>query len=725
MSLHQLAQHVQKAGRGEDTVLIHMTPKEVNGLQSLAMAHGGSLTINPETGLAEAGFLSSILPMIAGVGLTVASGGALSPLMAAGLVGGGTALATGSLQKGLMAGLGAYGGAGLGAGLMAQGAGAAAAAAPNAAQTAITGYADDAAAFAKAGSNPFSASQAFNPAASKSIMFNGTQANAGLSGFPTYAQTQGNILASPTLQSAPSVVPPVTPAPVVSAPTSGPMSLDSYIYDRPGFTGLESLNGNPNVYTLGDPTSVTKLPFNQAKFVAQAQLPESGAAYTDLLRNQGANSASVIPTSSAAGNVSSQGISRPFTDRMAQLGRGIENSSSIEGLKGLYKAMPMGSVVASGTTLASALTPEAAKERKEKALIRPYDFTYGATNVASEPYTGSGERIHFNPVFTARTPYEAPGPEYAASGGLMGYAVGGPVEQMSAQNAVAANHTYPQSQIETSMYTNPMVQRPVSNNVITSGIDAPIDPYTGEARFAKGGTTGGYKYDYNPQTQQFTQTAAPKPKPTGFLSPLMDEISARTNVYGGGSGGARAGRWDESLRDSPGLIGQLYRKQNPEPVQQAPIVTGGMAPQTQQQPMYQPQQAAPIPAYQSPEQQLGLTDFYNYMNQQLGQGYAGGGNVGGGYNLGGYSDGGRLLKGPGDGVSDSIPAVIGNRQPARLADGEFVVPARIVSELGNGSTEAGARKLYAMMERVQKARRKTVGKNQVAKNTRSERLLPA
>ena len=95
------------------------------------------------------------------------------------------------------------------------------------------------------------------------------------------------------------------------------------------------------------------------------------------------------------------------------------------------------------------------------------------------------------------------------------------------------------------------------------------------------------------------------------------------------------------------------------------------------------------------------------------------------YNLGGYSDGGRLLRGPGDGVSDSIPAVIGNKQPARLADGEFVVPARIVSEIGNGSTEAGARKLYAMMDRIQAARKKTVGKGKVAKNTRADKYLPA
>jgi hypothetical protein len=98
---------------------------------------------------------------------------------------------------------------------------------------------------------------------------------------------------------------------------------------------------------------------------------------------------------------------------------------------------------------------------------------------------------------------------------------------------------------------------------------------------------------------------------------------------------------------------------------------------------------------------------------------------GGMSNLGDYSDGGRLLRGPGDGVSDDIPAMIGQKQQARLADGEFVVPARIVSELGNGSTEAGARQLYAMMDRVQKARKKTVGKNKVATNSRAAKLLPA
>ena len=122
-------------------------------------------------------------------------------------------------------------------------------------------------------------------------------------------------------------------------------------------------------------------------------------------------------------------------------------------------------------------------------------------------------------------------------------------------------------------------------------------------------------------------------------------------------------------------------------------------------------------------QSANLTSPYSAGSPQFAQG--GLSSINGRYNLGGYSDGGRLLRGPGDGVSDSIPARIGNRQPARLADGEFVIPARIVSELGNGSTDAGARRLYAMMDRIQKARRKTIGKRKIAVNSRADKYLPA
>lgn len=132
MSLQNLAKELQKKGRGDDKLLVHMTPKEVQGLQAIARAHGGSLTVNPETGLAEAGFLKNIMPLIVGAGLTAATGGAAAPWMIGLGYGGFEAARTGDIGKGLMAGLGAYGGAGLASGLATAGAGAAEAAVPEA-----------------------------------------------------------------------------------------------------------------------------------------------------------------------------------------------------------------------------------------------------------------------------------------------------------------------------------------------------------------------------------------------------------------------------------------------------------------------------------------------------------------------------------------------------------------------------------------------------------------
>jgi hypothetical protein len=94
--------------------------------------------------------------------------------------------------------------------------------------------------------------------------------------------------------------------------------------------------------------------------------------------------------------------------------------------------------------------------------------------------------------------------------------------------------------------------------------------------------------------------------------------------------------------------------------------------------------------------------------------------VGGLADLGGYSDGGRMLKGPGDGMSDDIPATIAHKQPARLANEEFVVPADVVSHLGNGSSEAGAKQLYKMMDRVRQAR---TGNKKQGKQINPEKYL--
>jgi hypothetical protein len=101
MSIQSLAQKLQSEGRNGDSLLVHMTPSEVGGLQALAKASGGSLTVNPKTGLVEANFLESILPTIFGIGLSFVPG--VGPLAAGALVGGGTALATGNIEKGLLA----------------------------------------------------------------------------------------------------------------------------------------------------------------------------------------------------------------------------------------------------------------------------------------------------------------------------------------------------------------------------------------------------------------------------------------------------------------------------------------------------------------------------------------------------------------------------------------------------------------------------------------------
>lgn len=139
--------------------------------------------------------------------------------------------------------------------------------------------------------------------------------------------------------------------------------------------------------------------------------------------------------------------------------------------------------------------------------------------------------------------------------------------------------------------------------------------------------------------------------------------------------------------------------------------------------MFYPQSQLPSSEYAVPSQmptsaEVVAADYEPQVNPYTGQPMAKGGIA----DLGSYSDGGRMLKGPGDGMSDSIPARIGSHQPARLADGEFVVPADVVSHLGNGSTDAGAKQLYAMMDKVRKAR---TGTKKQGREIKPHKYLPA
>jgi len=140
-------------------------------------------------------------------------------------------------------------------------------------------------------------------------------------------------------------------------------------------------------------------------------------------------------------------------------------------------------------------------------------------------------------------------------------------------------------------------------------------------------------------------------------------------------------------------------------------------------PAYATAQNTPMPQpVMTSADPMSALGYVGNQGQQLSMPFAEGGMASGGIsNLGHYSDGGQMLKGPGDGMSDSIPATIANKQPARLANDEFVVPADVVSHLGNGSSDAGAKKLYEMMDRVRRVR---TGTPKQAKAIHPDRYMP-
>jgi hypothetical protein len=117
-------------------------------------------------------------------------------------------------------------------------------------------------------------------------------------------------------------------------------------------------------------------------------------------------------------------------------------------------------------------------------------------------------------------------------------------------------------------------------------------------------------------------------------------------------------------------------------------------------------------ASQTPQTPFGM----NYGDYSFGMPqYAGGGAIQ-------KAAAGKLVTGDGDGMSDDIRANINGDQEARLADGEFVIPADVVSHIGNGSTDAGAEKLYTMMDRIRKAR---TGRTKQAPEIDADKYLPA
>jgi hypothetical protein len=194
-----------------------------------------------------------------------------------------------------------------------------------------------------------------------------------------------------------------------------------------------------------------------------------------------------------------------------------------------------------------------------------------------------------------------------------------------------------------------------------------------------------------------------------YLAPQPTEYYRPTGLgyAGGGLAGimmARGGSFD----DEPGIDTERFEK-------------GGMPKKPAKAKLTGARSMAAMDPYEAA--MAGLNNARNSANMsQMSMPRAGLAELGAlPYAAGGIAQG-RYLRGGGDGMSDSIPATINNKQPARLADGEFVIPADVVSHLGNGSSDAGAKRLYAMMDKVRHAR---TGKKKQAPAVKAEKYMPA
>ena len=907
MSLHVLANHMASKGRDGDSMLVHMTPGEVHGLQALAMKHGGSLTINPDTGLPEANFLKSLLPMIAGFALGPAGFGLVSSAMGAGaVVGGLTGIATGSLSKGLMAGLGAYGGFGIGEGLIGAGAGTAASnAAAMGVEGAATGAGSQAAMLAQQNAG-FGAEGLTRLADSAKVAAGATPSTTGMlsTGFDAalkdpmaFAKQNWKPIAAAALPVL-GAIGTTTPGPTASPMAPGRIrekrwngqyfedvaDTDAAVFNSSGRSfsdpyrgynggGIVALAEGGDVIRMAGGTPPAML--DDAALFKQTGSWEAAAAardqqnramniYNDAQRlstatyvppagglsNVKVNTQAEVDAANAANPYSAQNMAKVDVTRPGQyvndasgnpvaLSAGVAgfNANNPTALTYLGELASRGGQDTTSQAFNQIATPEQKAESTrlygiEKARLEAIDRAAGrlpADNTglanlnqnqnlltnqnltnqnvnagltaipADASYTNRffAERgLGFDPIEKAIDNFFV---EYTDDLALLT-----PKQQEDAMRA--ALNTERMNEADVVKATGKTIAQHIQQK--TGNIDTVL------SSALPGGVSGGGNTVINPNGTVTTKpdfslgmgdvrdTYTQGGGSLGYTSPSFDTLDEFTQQYVddrmsgdslaaynylSGKGGAKyptksgVGRiaepYDEAVLGYParGNLPFTYDKATGKMVRNMDYVAPGRDEKgnvtytmslneikklltdtpLSGQALYDWAQTNKVSAQQVADATgRSLSSVYadfrkgsqakadtdkkkadeaaaaSANTQQESTGLASGGMtyaVGGGLgSLGSYSDGGRLLRGPGDGVSDSIPATIGRkRQPARLADGEFVIPARIVSELGNGSTEAGAKKLYAMMDRVQRARGKTTGKNKVAANSRADKYLPA
>ena len=648
---YQSPQGLASLGRNGDSMLVHMSPSEVAGLQGLAMSQGGSLSINPQTGLPEAfklgGFFKSLLPTIVGGIASMIPGMQFAsyPMLTGVLAGAATGALTNKnkLLGAVTGGLGGYSGAGImGAGKAAAGAmgSAGAGAGSNTTASAIGG-----------GSSGLATGGGYIP---------GATSGADLAYNNAMLASQSGGAANSAISGA-----------------SGAMDIDKAL-------------------AAGRPIGMA---------------------------NTFANTASVAPDPTFLGNMGDafKGIGGAATGNQAAIDAYTKAIGAESALGALGKtALPFGGAAITGGLEASDLYGEPVQNASKEEKYDPYSRLnlgndtglrlvakggyidgYANGGIVSNPSVGSGISDLYN----------RPEGQTTESISNDGYGIG---RLNSLANAESMNNAktlgYAEGGVATLELQDPTAtpEQPVTPEVSVINEVAKTQANENQMNnlgLASLGSGNVPTNNYAPGSLA-TIANAMKNQPIAPENAFIQNLtSARTGYAEGGDVGMNLDRLP-SLNVNTGE--QVYADRMAGEKQMNPL--GNMVYKMASMGSLKPtigKDKQTQDFFYSPHIQYG-TDPQTQQFRKL-------------METGKMAKGG-YLDGQGDGMSDSIPATIEGKQPARLADGEFVIPADVVSHIGNGSSKAGSKQLYAMLDRIRKAR---TGHTKQGKEIKPQKYMPA
>jgi hypothetical protein len=819
---HNMASGLASLGRGGDSMLVHMSPREVAGLQSLAMKHGGSLTRNPHTGLPEAFSLKSLLPLAGGLLLDAfapdfAANNAFALSVGTGLV---DKLAGGSWADAFSAGFGMYGGIESGQSL------------------------------SKLGSKDLTSALASNSAVDpNSVALTDAKVEDALS----------------------TIKPPTGPIMIDSSSMQGPWtSVGQPLASGTGFVSSDiggsylPASGTFDADIMASPPSPVSIPQTPTA-------PSRGGMMAGL------NQFTKNPVAAAQAYYAGLG-SNPFAQKAALMGTMLPIMNAINGGTSGSSDLPAASAQNQWYVPAPGYN-----SLFRKGTVNPDIAKYGYLPVGEQPFIGQGWNpgVWTNTPPTTAASGTGTGMKEGGLTTLKRFDAGGPTamettqlrpgmptnanpitpEQYTLNNA----NSYYQNLLSQSMAQSPNINPPPPSpdamNAYMLRVNQMNDPwqYGYPAGVTGGGTTGGGTTGSGTTGSGTTGGGTTGKGGSGLGGLSLSGVDPTQGGMAGGNSfgdlgglsfndvGSTAGATTDStsastppslpdttasdaaaLAQLQDIVPQGQRILAPKPSmlqrmrqglqdyqQNHPVLTNtgrvlgalaspgvtavrglasaagigqpgyfqslynsAMHPTVPQgygnidysgstvlpneeemySPGFDPNALPEIPVVDTMQQYVDSSMSPNSSSFGSGMGaeVGGGGSGGGGFSMdpvmgeqesgvmavahggrihhmahGGIADlvptyaaGGKLLKGPGDGMSDSIPAVIGGHKPQRaaLADGEFVIPADVVSHLGNGSTEAGSRKLYEMMDKVRFAR---TGNRKQGKQINPNKFMPA